>query len=620
MVAGENYWMDVHLDRITGDPGRNFYKLFTIRNKSIITLGVAAQDTTDTLPDACHPIPDTGTYSFAIGDTFHVTAYDTIGDFAFVHWQCSGDSQYNNDTASSLNISYSCEQTRDLALTAIYKRMYRDTINFGSYEHAHPQIFADYVDSLSPTKYVVSGPHNSTFSIVMIPDSGYYVDSITEIPQGGSALTFMSYNITLPITNVPYNIDPYPHTGGGDVCTTYQVCTNAVIDNWDAGVDDYNNRGFTIPNPVLNNVVSITFTPPVNGSCAPNPPGQQPGWLTVNVNILPNYKTANSNWRISKIVISNSAGITNAYYYFQYPCTGPTQSCTLPVAANDCPTTLTVYVAPTRYYLFTEYTMTDGSQIPADVNINLDDMSSYRWFYDWNDHRCRLVTTTSDNNGTHVTRIWEEYCNDPVVLMPAFNSPESFSNWAAGQWTQTCPQPPTYMCPPVGWAQNGNYSVPTPNNTSPYIVTMTSNVHVKALFSAPLLLLDVGYTQGNNNSTITWYSVYPYNAVPSVVKNVTLEETNPITTTDVYFKFNKPVDQTTISNNISFNDISGIASVTGASIRLMDSHTLQSYPSTHVDLSGNSSSPAILKFKLYNSQNLGVVKYETFNSTLKNGL
>ncbi len=596
-VAGAAYTMYVHSDRITGVQQDVGAEGFYIMNNFTVTVSSQGDIYGMVLPIGCNTVPDPGTYNASAGDTIAVSAIDTVNNYVFSHWQCGTDTVFNNDTASALHISYQCNNLKNDTLIAIYKLLNADTVTFDSLEHFTASIDAYHIDTVSSTKFIVSGPSEDSYTIAMTPDSGYLIDSIklSPMPAGVERISNGVVQVPMPQSSGPdrniiiYPIDPPNPT------PCYSMCVTALMDMTTPSIPT---TCFSPPPTLPTNMVTITVTPSGSSWCTTT--NTSPFSATISVTVKAAYLPC---WRISKILF----GTTWTYY--------PDDSCTAaqtyPVSVSGmvttCNETAIVYLAPAYYYLWTDAIIADATKFPYNnVGINV--------LFSCSGPQYKLMPINHytnynyPNSGqTDLIDVYQIACGASLTVQE-FNTPDPPYTFVA--WDN---QTPLTGC---GTSYNHTPSIMTTWN-------MTHNTDVQALFEAPFLLLAVGFNRNDGTGYITWYGVQqgdetykkllsgsPFNdggflANDGTVDDVLVNDNNysipnyntltplaqspvpTVPTTDVYYLFNKPVDLSTVPGNIYAQDVYGAGNqnniylVTGVQAfeRAMDRQPLQSpYP------------------------------------------
>lgn len=169
--AGKEYLVTVAADQLNGDTLQHKELVFHVPEYNIVTLGVDIQDTSFSGDENEFLFPGLGINSFALGDTFSITAKPTEAGYVFSHWE-SSNGALDSVTDYTLNLSYDCDNVQTFDLTAIYIK--HDSINVTVtdsnnvsclvYDEDMNYLGGAGVYRLAPDKFIY---------VQAVPDSGY---------------------------------------------------------------------------------------------------------------------------------------------------------------------------------------------------------------------------------------------------------------------------------------------------------------------------------------------------------------------------------------------------------------------------------------------------------------
>ena len=127
-TIGNEYYLNVHLYRLTGDSADNFTNGIKLKQKSMVNTMVRNLDSTDTLSIYFCPRINTKTYFLDPQESLALDAPKYDSNYCLVGWECPGYSNLNGNTNNSNTITFAPEQLQDLNITATYAKVHQDTV------------------------------------------------------------------------------------------------------------------------------------------------------------------------------------------------------------------------------------------------------------------------------------------------------------------------------------------------------------------------------------------------------------------------------------------------------------------------------------------------------------
>lgn len=534
LVAGRTYFVRTEIGLLSGDTALdNAVYPVHVREGYHLTVQPVC-DLTGYTPPASLVTQSGTTVAFA-GDNVTIAAEAKDASYAFLRWECAADSSIDSSTDPILTINQGCSALRDLTINAVYAR--RDTIEVVVHDTTGiPVTVYRYNDSTGgldsiggPGTYLVAP--DERLQVLARPTSasfGQWSSTVPEFDGNPSPMIAVTNlkNYGRLYGGVPIGIGPIPEV----VPTPYGLCAFV---QWVDNID--------LPRTALEarDVVTASIGGTVfyrADTCVVSST-QDTRTVTVTVNNDACYE-------IAQIIWTDPNGGGQIDYL---PGSGPS-SWSRGFQLTRPPTDVYVSIRPKTYTLTLETSLTDrevGSiGVLKDVRIiayGVNPRTGKRKVLGCSADGATSLPSSSDFSTIDIKCL----CGENVLLVADICSKEN--GYTFDQWLNT-----------------SGYEYPSPNTIATQSFVMDQDRKAQGIFNEGFRLRQIGFYRNDNQSTIEWYTPNelrawkdPDDGVQKPLNDLEIFH-DPSTGygTRVRFRFNAPVDHTSIEGKPLFTDVS----------------------------------------------------------------
>ncbi len=494
LTPGARYLLSVKLSRLTGDSLDNRQQVFRVKAGWRLNLQVTSASLS-VLPAACVPNMGTGElYLPSSSANLTITVPAIADSVAFKEWLCPQDIAIAHSTSPTLTLAQGCNDLLDRDLIAVYDKITKVNVTVVSSAAGGGDVYV--LDEGAVTRPAGTFPiytkGEDRLVVSAFPGSGYVFSGWISSNPTYNGLT----SPTIIVRNITSNMTLQP-SFAMTPCTSFSVCTSVMDEN---GAAVPGAIFFRTPNPCQTS--NAPFTASVTGIVM--------GGI-------------NSCYRIVGVVATNGFIWPNATWDWDFSSNiffGPMNFTT---TLTNCDIQITFIVAKRSYILTDEIEITNNFDLPVPYNQYINNFLAPEGM------RLGAEAVTQKN----VTRKWKYKCGTVVDITPwaKANSGYSIDYWECGS---------PYTCNSIVDATKKILRL-----------TMDQDWKIKHYYKADdFRVTNVGFKRGG---TITWYPIdFFISNVPADI----LLPANSNKTVEMYVRFNKDVNHSTVPGNLKAKDFS----------------------------------------------------------------